>query len=57
MALGKLVLAGYKLISLNCFAMVLFFMVFTGALLWVYRKSGKEFYKYMENLPLQGDER
>ncbi len=55
MTLAKLVLAGYQWISLNCFAMILFFAVFSGALLWVYRKSGKDFYKYMENLPLQGD--
>lgn len=48
-------LAGYGLTYLNCFAMLLFLAVFTGALLWVYRKSGKEYYRYMEELPLQGE--
>lgn len=55
MSLKSLYLAGYGLISLNCFAMLLFLAIFTGALIWVYRKSSSEHYRYMENLPLQGD--
>lgn len=48
-------LAHYGLTYLNIFAMLLFLAIFTGALLWVYRKSGRGHYHYMENLPLQGD--
>lgn len=48
-------LAHYGLGYLNCFAMLLFLAIFIGALIWVYRRSGKEYYRYMENLPLQGD--
>lgn len=48
-------LANYGLIDLNCFAMVLFLAIFFGAVLWVYRKSGRDYYRYMENLPFQGD--
>lgn len=48
-------LANYGLSYLNCFAMILFLAIFVGALIWVYRKSGKDHYRYMENLPLQGD--
>ncbi len=51
----QLVLAKYTLIPLNCFALILFLIIFVGAVLWVYRRSGKEYYKYMENLPFKGD--
>lgn len=54
-ALAKIVLSGYRLIHLNIFAMLLFFVIFLGALIWVYRKSGHAHYQYMQELPLQGD--
>ena len=49
------VLASYELGILNCFALVLFFAIFCGALAWVYRKSSKEFYDYMRSLPLDNE--
>ncbi len=48
-------LAHYGLSYLNIFAMLLFLAIFAGALIWVYRKSSKTYYHYMENLPFQGD--
>lgn len=51
----SLFLANYGLGYLNCFAMLLFLAIFIGALIWVYRKSGAAYYRYMEELPLQGD--
>ncbi len=48
-----LYLANYKLVFLNCIALVLFFGIFCGALAWIYRKSSKEFYDYMKSLPLE----
>lgn len=55
MSIKALYLAHYGLTSLNCVAMLLFLAIFTGAVIWVYRKSGVEYYRYMENLPLQGE--
>ncbi len=51
----ELVLAQYKLIPLNCFALALFMAIFIGSIVWVYRRSGKDFYRHMEELPLKGD--
>lgn len=51
----QLVLAKYTLIPLNCFALILFLIIFVGAVLWVYRRSGREYYRYMGSLPLQED--
>ena len=34
-------------------SMGLFFGVFLGVLIWVYRKESKQVYHYMENLPLE----
>jgi cbb3-type cytochrome oxidase subunit 3 len=48
-------LAHYGLTYLNCFGMLLFLAIFVGALIWVYRRSSKSFYQYMEALPLQED--
>ena len=49
------VLSGYHWAELNCWALVMFLAVFVGSVAWVYRKSGKKFYGYMEQLPLKDE--
>lgn len=52
----ELVLAQYGLIGLNCAALILFLVIFVGSVLWVYRRSGRDYYRYMETLPLKGED-
>ncbi len=49
------VLSHFNMLYLTCTALVCFVALFTSSVIWVYRKSGKRFYNYMENLPLDGD--
>ena len=52
-----LVLANFHLLPLTCVALVLFFTVFTGMLVWVFRKSSKELYAGIAALPLNEDKK
>ncbi|MBP9733236.1 MAG: CcoQ/FixQ family Cbb3-type cytochrome c oxidase assembly chaperone [Candidatus Omnitrophica bacterium] len=52
----ELILAQYTLIPLNCAALLIFLAIFAGSVLWVYRRSGRSYYKYMESLPLKDEE-
>lgn len=38
---------------LAIFALLLFFLLFAGVVFWVFRKSGRELYHQMEQLPLE----
>jgi cbb3-type cytochrome oxidase subunit 3 len=48
-------LATFHHIGLTCLGLVLFFVVFVGALFWVFRPRTKELYSYTEKIPFQGD--
>ncbi len=45
----------FQYIGLTCLGLLLFFIVFVGALLWVFRPRTKELYSYTEKIPFQGD--
>ncbi len=47
------VLAKFPLMNLVCTGEVIFFLVFLAALVWVFRKGSKNFYKELSNLPTQ----
>ncbi|HTL11916.1 MAG TPA: cbb3-type cytochrome c oxidase subunit 3 [Bdellovibrionota bacterium] len=47
------VLSHYPLTGLTCVGLLLFFAVFMGALLWVFRKGSSAVYTNLQNLPLQ----
>ncbi len=47
------VLSHFHLPLLSCVGLLIFFAVFLSALLWVFRRSGREMYQHLENLPLQ----
>lgn len=47
------VLAHFPYLWLTCSALILFCVLFIAAVIWVYRKSSKNFYTYMESIPLQ----
>jgi cbb3-type cytochrome oxidase subunit 3 len=49
------VLANFHLIGLTCFALLLFFGMFSAACLWIFRKSSTSLYSHLERLPLQND--
>ncbi|MFL5814928.1 MAG: cbb3-type cytochrome c oxidase subunit 3 [Bdellovibrionia bacterium] len=46
------VLSHFHLPLLSCFGLLLFMGVFTGALMWVFRKGSGEFYAKLSDLPL-----
>lgn len=48
-------LANFDMPWLTCIGLLLFLSVFIGALLWVYRRGGNDFYENMQALPF--DER
>jgi hypothetical protein len=47
------VLSHYHLPALACLGLLLFMAVFVGALAWVCRRGGSEFYSAMETLPFE----
>lgn len=51
----RLALESFPMTEWTCFALVLFFVLFVGILIWVYRKGSKEIYHHEENLPFQED--
>lgn len=46
-------LAHFPYPFLSCIGLLLFLAVFIGSLFWTFRKNGPEFYRMMENLPLE----
>jgi cbb3-type cytochrome oxidase subunit 3 len=46
-------LSHYQHTLLTCVGLLLFLGVFIGSLLWTFRKNGRDFYHFMENLPLE----
>lgn len=45
-------------IDLTLVGLMLFFSVFVGSILWVYRKNSGQTYSYIEQLPLnEGEQR
>jgi hypothetical protein len=51
------VLSHYHLPGLACLGLLLFMAVFAGAVTWVCRRSGKEFYEAMQHIPFGDEER
>jgi len=49
------VLAHFPLTGLTCFALILFFTLFTSALFWVFRNGSKKYYEDASQLPLSKD--
>ena len=49
----QVVLAGFNWTQLTEFALVLFFMLFAGMLIWIFRKDSNSIYKEAENMPLR----
>jgi cbb3-type cytochrome oxidase subunit 3 len=47
------VLAHYHLPFLSCVGLMLFLLVFTGSVIWVFRRGSKEIYAQAQNIPLQ----
>lgn len=47
------VLSHYHLAGLSCVGLVLFFLVFLGALAWVLRPGSIAIYKNLESLPFE----
>ncbi|WP_347358684.1 CcoQ/FixQ family Cbb3-type cytochrome c oxidase assembly chaperone [Bdellovibrio sp.] len=41
---------------LTAMGLLIFFLFFVGVLFWVYRKSSKEIYSHMEQIPLKDGE-
>lgn len=48
-------LVHFKDIWLVCIGLLIFFSVFVGALIWVFRPRSTQSYRYIESLPFQGD--
>ena len=46
------VLSHYHLPELTCVGLILFMLVFAGALAWVFRKGSSNVYAGLEQLPL-----
>ena len=49
------VLAHFQFTGLTCMALVLFFILFVGAIAWVYRSGSTHYYDRAEQLPLSQD--
>jgi cbb3-type cytochrome oxidase subunit 3 len=49
----KTVLKYFPLPDLVVAGQLLFFFIFLGALLWVFRRGSKEFYARLANIPLE----
>jgi cbb3-type cytochrome oxidase subunit 3 len=47
------VLSHFQFINLTCFALVLFFTLFVGALIWVFRKGSDAQYTHSAHLPFE----
>lgn len=47
------VLIQYQWVFLNVFALVLFFVIFMGILVWTLRRENTKLYDYMKSLPLE----
>lgn len=47
------VLSKFTMTYLPAMGFVLFFCLFVGAVIWVFRPASKEFYKKMSKLPLE----
>lgn len=46
------VLTHFPFMSLVIFGQLLFFAIFVGAIIWVYRRKSGEFYRQLSNMPL-----
>jgi|GEM_PF-637933 len=46
-------LAHYQYPFLSCIGLFIFMAVFIGSIFWIFRKNGPDFYRFMENLPLE----
>jgi cbb3-type cytochrome oxidase subunit 3 len=53
----QLALSQFSDIYLVAIGFFLFFSVFTGAVLWVYRKGSQKHYDYLSQLPLREESR
>jgi cbb3-type cytochrome oxidase subunit 3 len=49
-------LSYFQNIGLTIVALVIFIVVFIGLLVWVIRKSGKEYYERMGQVPLDDEQ-
>ena len=49
-------LSHFNMPWLTCVGLILFLAVFTGAVLWVFRKESTRVYARLEQLPLQEDQ-
>jgi hypothetical protein len=47
------VLSHYHFLELTCVGLVLFMLVFAGALVWILRSGSSKVYAALEQLPLQ----
>lgn len=46
------VLTHFPFMTLVIFGQLLFFAIFVGAIIWVYRKKSGAFYQHLSNMPL-----
>jgi cbb3-type cytochrome oxidase subunit 3 len=49
----SLALQDFPYLGLTIAALILFFVIFIGVLIWVFRPGSKRTYKQIENLPLE----
>lgn len=49
------ILANFTSVYLPAIGFVLFFLIFIGAVIWVYRPRSKEFYKELSRLALEDE--
>ncbi len=47
------VLMHFTHLNLTCMALIIFFILFVSALIWVIRPQGRALYRYMSELPLE----
>jgi cbb3-type cytochrome oxidase subunit 3 len=50
------VLSKYHLPGLACLGLLIFFGVFVGAVAWIHRRGGAEFYRSLGKMPLDDGE-
>ena len=51
------VLTHFPLMSLVVFGQLLFFAIFLGAIVWVFRRRSREFYQDLSQMPLRENEK
>ena len=49
----QLVLGSFDMTWMTNFALILFFSLFIGMLIWIFRRSSKELYSRVEQIPLE----